>query len=176
MIANQRELNFNPGDEFLYSNSGYWLLGQIVNKVAGMNMADFAKKEIFEPLNMTSTYFQNNHNQIVKNRASGYIPTDDESYQISMTTLDMIGDGGIFTTINDIKKWDDAYYDRSVLSNEFWTSLSRWLTLSCSINYWITGSYPVIRGLLSSNFPLLDKLKVSTTFSLWINLSNFGIR
>ena len=44
-LINQRELNFNPGDEFLYSNSGYWLLGQIVNKVAGMNMADFAKKK-----------------------------------------------------------------------------------------------------------------------------------
>ena len=124
-LINQRELNFNPGDEFLYSNSGYWLLGQIVNKVAGMNMADFAKKEIFDPLNMTSTHFHNNHNLIVKNRASGYVPTDDESFQISMTTLDMIGDGGIFTTINDIKKWDDSYYNSSVLSKEFWNMMTQ---------------------------------------------------
>ena len=47
-LVNQQDLNFKPGDEFLYSNSGYWLLGQIVNKVAGMNMADFAEQEIFK--------------------------------------------------------------------------------------------------------------------------------
>lgn len=124
-LVNQRELNFNPGDEFLYSNSGYWLLGQIVNKAAGMNMAEFAKKEIFDPLKMTSTHFHNNHNQIVKNRASGYIPISAEAYQISMTTLNMIGDGGIFTTINDIKKWDDSFYDNSVLSKEFWDRMTQ---------------------------------------------------
>ncbi|GGZ95368.1 serine hydrolase domain-containing protein [Algibacter mikhailovii] len=124
-LINQSELNFNSGDEFLYSNSGYWLLGQIVNKVSGMSMADFANKEIFSPLGMSNTHFHNNHKQIVKNRASGYLPTDDESYEISMTTLDMIGDGGIFTTINDIKKWDDEYYYRNVLSNEFWTLMTK---------------------------------------------------
>jgi len=124
-LVSQRDLNFKPGDEFLYSNSGYWLLGQIVNKVAGMNMAEFAKKEIFDRLNMTSTHFHNNHKQIVENRASGYVPTDGSSYQISMTTLDMIGDGGIFTTINDIKKWDDSFFDSSVLSKEFWTAMTQ---------------------------------------------------
>lgn len=124
-LINQSELNFKPGDEFLYSNSGYWLLGQIVNKVAGMNMADFAEKEIFKPLAMSNTHFHNNHTQIVENRASGYMPIDNELYQISMTTLDMIGDGGIFTTINDIKKWDDAYYDTSILSKEFWIMMTQ---------------------------------------------------
>ena len=49
-LINQTELNFTPGEEYLYSNSGYWLLGQIVNKVSGMHMAEFAEKEIFEPL------------------------------------------------------------------------------------------------------------------------------
>jgi len=124
-LINQTELNFKPGDEYLYSNSGYWLLGQIVNKVAEMNMADFAEKEIFEPLGMNNTHFHNDHTQIVKNRASGYVPNSNDSYKISMTTLDMIGDGGIFTTINDIKKWDDAYYESSVLSKEFWNMMTQ---------------------------------------------------
>jgi len=124
-LINQKELNFNPGDEYLYSNSGYWLLGQIVNKVSGMDMANFAKQEIFDPLNMSSTHFHNNHNEIVKNRASGYTPIGGELYEISMTTLDMIGDGGIFTSIEDIKKWDDSYYDNSVLSKEFWDMMSQ---------------------------------------------------
>lgn len=122
-LIHQDDLNFMPGEEFLYSNSGYWLLGQIVNKASGKNMAIYAQEAIFKPLNMTNTHFHNNHNQIVKNRASGYIPKKDNGYQISMTTLDMIGDGGIFTSINDIKKWDDAFYNSAVLNTDFWARM-----------------------------------------------------
>ena len=129
-LVRQQEPNFPAGAEFLYSNSGYWLLGQIVNQVAGMNMADFAQQEIFEPLGMSSTHFHNDHNAIVKNRASGYYPSGEDEYQISMTTLNMIGDGGIFTTINDIKKWDDAYYQSEVLSPAFWATMTQKGTLS----------------------------------------------
>jgi len=119
-LANQTDLNFQPGEEYLYSNSGYWLLGQIVEKASGKNMARFAKSEIFDPLEMSSTHFHNDHNRIVKSRASGYMPIDEENYRISMTTLDVIGDGGIFTSISDIKKWDDEFYNRSILNDEFW--------------------------------------------------------
>ncbi|MGB0424441.1 MAG: serine hydrolase domain-containing protein, partial [Flavobacteriales bacterium] len=124
-LVNQDDLNFEPGEEFLYSNSGYWLLGQIVEKVSGKNMADYAKGELFTPLGMNNTHFHNNHNEIVKNRASGYTPTGENSYQISMTTLDMIGDGGIFTSVNDIKKWEDSFYDTSVLSKNFWGMMTQ---------------------------------------------------
>ncbi len=124
-LINQADLNFAPGEEFLYSNSGYWLLGQIVNKAAGKNMADFAQEEIFEPLGMRNTHFHNDHREIVRNRASGYVPNGDEGYRISMTTLDMVGDGGIFTTINDIKKWDDSYYNSNVLSKAFWKEMTQ---------------------------------------------------
>lgn len=123
-LTNQTELNFTPGEENLYSNSGYWILGQIVKKVAGMDMAEFAEKELFKPLGMHHTHFHNNHKAIVKNRASGYRPTEEENYQISMTTLNMIGDGGIFTTINEIKIWDDAYYASEVLSKNFWQEMT----------------------------------------------------
>lgn len=124
-LVNQSELNFKPGEEYLYSNSGYWLLGQIVNKISGMNMAEFVEKEIFEPLGMDNTHFHNDHTRIVKNRASGYVPDNNGTYKISMTTLDMIGDGGIFTTIEDIKKWDGAYYESNVLSKEFWSMMTK---------------------------------------------------
>jgi len=124
-LVNQSDLNFAPGEEHLYSNSGYWLLGQIVNKVTGINMAEFAKTALFEPLKMNNTHFHNDHTRIVKNRASGYLPAGSGKYKISMTMLDMIGDGGIFTTINDIKKWDDAYYESSVLSKEFWSVMTQ---------------------------------------------------
>jgi len=124
-LINQSDLNFAPGEEYLYSNSGYWLLGQIVKKVSGMNMAEFAKKELFEPLGMHNTHFHNDHTQIVKNRASGYTPASNDSYKIRMTNLDMIGDGGIFTTINDIKKWDDAFYESTTLSRTFWDMMTQ---------------------------------------------------
>jgi CubicO group peptidase (beta-lactamase class C family) len=124
-LVNQSDLNFPPGEEFLYSNSGYWLLGQIVKRVAGISMADFAQKEIFEPLEMNNTHFHNDHTQIVKNRASGYVPVEKGNFKISMTTLDMIGDGGIFTTINNIKKWDDAFYNSTVLSKAFWQEMTK---------------------------------------------------
>jgi len=124
-LINQTELNFAPGEEFLYSNSGYWLLGRVVNQAAEMNMAEFAMKEIFSPLGMNDTHFHNDHTQIVKNRASGYMPKGEKEYQISMTTLDMIGDGGIFTSIQDIKKWDDAYYRSKVLSKKFWEMMTQ---------------------------------------------------
>jgi len=123
-LVNQKELNFSPGEEHLYSNSGYWLLGQIANKVSGMNMAVYAQQKIFVPLGMTNTHFHNDHKLIVKNRASGYYPNQLGGFDISMTTLDMIGDGGIFTTIEDIKKWDDSYYESDVLSEYFWKMMT----------------------------------------------------
>lgn len=129
-LVNQQGLNFNPGDAYSYSNSGYWLLGQVVQKVSGMNMAEYAEKEIFQPLGMSNTHFHNDHTQIVKNRASGYAPSEDGSFKISMTTLDMIGDGGIFTTINDIKKWDDAFYTSDHFSQQFWDKMTKTGTLN----------------------------------------------
>lgn len=129
-LVNQNDINFLPGDEYLYSNSGYWLLGQIMEAVSGENMADFARREIFEPLGMTDTHFHNDHRSIVKNRASGYMPDGEGGYRISMTTLDMIGDGGIFTTIEDMKKWDDAFYSSEIFSLNFWKMMTKQAVLN----------------------------------------------
>ncbi|MDC7996530.1 serine hydrolase domain-containing protein [Gilvibacter sediminis] len=123
-LVRQTSLNFEPGEEYLYSNSGYWLLGQIVEKASGSNMADYARNNIFRPLEMRDTHFHNYHNRVVKNRASGYAPHSSGAFMISMTTLDMIGDGGIFTSINDIKKWDDEYYNAAVLPADFWEKMT----------------------------------------------------
>lgn len=123
-LTNQTSLCFQPGEKHLYSNSGYWLLGQIVNKISGMDMAEFANQELFKPLGMAHTHFHDDHNKIVKNRATGYIPNDN-GYEICTTTLDMIGDGGVFTTIEDMKKWDDAFYKSNVLNKEFWNMMTQ---------------------------------------------------
>ncbi|MBI9065435.1 MAG: beta-lactamase family protein, partial [Marinilabiliaceae bacterium] len=129
-LAKQNKLNFKPGDEHSYSNSGYWLLGQIVNQVSGISMAEYAEKYIFKSLEMNHTHFHNDHTRIVKNRASGYAPNESNGYAISMTTLEMVGDGGLFTTVEDLKKWDDSFYDSTVLNPNFWKQMTTVGTLN----------------------------------------------
>lgn len=120
LLVQQHELNFTPGEQFNYSNSGYWLLGQIVEEVSGMSLRDYADKHLFKPLGMLNTHFHDDHTHIVKNRSSGYGQGENGQFKISMTTLDMVGDGGIYTTIEDMKKWDDSYYQSDVLPEQFW--------------------------------------------------------
>lgn len=113
MIFRQKTLNFAPGTEYLYSNSGYFLLGQIVRRITGKSMRDYAHERIFKPLGMENTHFHDDHKAVVRNRAYGYAPNGN-GFEISMTTLDMIGDGGIFTTVEDLLKWDRNFYDSKV--------------------------------------------------------------
>jgi CubicO group peptidase (beta-lactamase class C family) len=114
LIARQKELNFSPGEEFLYSNSGYFLLSEIVKRVTGKSMAAFAEKYIFEHLGMKNTHFHDDHTMIVENRASGYAPLRGGGFRISMTTLGMIGDGGVFTCVDDLLLWDQNFYNNKL--------------------------------------------------------------
>ena len=117
-LIKQKDLNFIPGDEHLYSNSGYWLISQIVLKVTGMTMDKYAEQNIFKPLGMRNTHYHNNNVMIVPNRATGYSPTK-SGYEISMTQLEMIGDGGIFTTVEDMAKWVSNFSTHKVGSKSF---------------------------------------------------------
>ncbi len=114
MLARQKALNFPPGREFLYSNSGYFLLSVIVKRVTGEPLSAYAQQKIFGPLGMTSTHFHDDHTRIVPNRATGYSRRDDGTWRIDQTTLDMIGDGGVFTSIDDLVKWDRVYQDHAL--------------------------------------------------------------
>lgn len=109
MIARQQELNFLPGEQHLYSNAGYFLLSQIVLKVTGVSLREFALERIFTPLGMAHTHFHDDHTEIVPGRAAGYSRTRD-GFRINMTTLGMIGDGGVFTTVEDLLHWDRHFY------------------------------------------------------------------
>ncbi len=111
LLARQRELNFEPGSEHLYSNSGYFLLSQVVKAATGKSLRQVAEEKIFGPLEMKSTHFHDDHNEIVPERAVGYAPREGGGYEISVTTLDMVGDGGVFTTVEDLARWDRVFYD-----------------------------------------------------------------
>ena len=110
MLARQKELNFKMGDEYLYSNSGYYLLSMIIKRASGKSLREFAEQNIFKPLDMNNTHFHDDHTMIVKNRATGYSPREDGGYRINMTTLDMVGDGGVLTTVEDLFLWDQNFY------------------------------------------------------------------
>lgn len=106
-ITRQRELNFTPGDDYLYSNSGYFLLGEIVARISGQSLRGFARANFFEPLGMPRTHFHDDHNEIVPGRAIGYAPTSSgDGFRINVTTLDMVGDGGVFTSVEEWVAWD----------------------------------------------------------------------
>ncbi|HSR51246.1 MAG TPA: serine hydrolase domain-containing protein [Acidobacteriota bacterium] len=114
MLARQKELNFAPGEEHLYSNSGYFLLAEIVKRASGKSLREFAAERIFTPLGMKNSHFHNDYQMIVPNRASGYARRPEGAFRISMTTLEMIGDGGVFTSIEDLLLWDRNFYSRKV--------------------------------------------------------------
>jgi CubicO group peptidase (beta-lactamase class C family) len=104
------ELLFAPGEHWEYSNSNYLLLGFIVERVSGKPLREFAHERIFEPLGMTSTHFHDRHDHVVPNRAFGYSPVDG-AFRLDITTMDHVGDGGVFTTVEDLARWDANFYD-----------------------------------------------------------------
>lgn len=108
MILRQRELNFKPGDEWSYSNSGYVLLPEIVKKVSGMPFSEFARKRIFEPLGMKSTSHPEDPLYLIKNRALAY-SKDAGGWKMDMYLgNERGGAGGLFTTAVDLVIWNDA--------------------------------------------------------------------
>ena len=113
LIGGQHNLNFAPGDEHLYSNSGYLLLAHTVKRVTGQSLREWAAENIFGPLGMKNSHFHDDHTHIVPLRADGYAPSDD-GFSISMTILDMVGDGGVYTTVEDFLLWDRNFYDNTL--------------------------------------------------------------
>ena len=106
IICNQKTLNFKPGAEYLYSNSNYQLLAIIVQRVAGVSLAEYTRKFIFEPAGMKHTQWRDNYKRIVANRAIAYSKEGDR-YETNMPNEYVYGNGGLLTTAEDILIWCD---------------------------------------------------------------------
>jgi len=110
LISRQRELNFKPGDEYLYCNTGFTLMAEIVQRVTGETFAEWTKRNIFDPLGMNSTLFYNDHEKVVMNRAYSYY-RDGRSvtsgYRKSVLSYANAGATSLFTTVEDLSKWAD---------------------------------------------------------------------
>jgi CubicO group peptidase (beta-lactamase class C family) len=103
-LSRQKELNFEPGSQFLYSNSGYTLLAEIVRRVSGQSFAEFAKKNIFEPLGMKDTQINDDYERIVKNRADSY-ELENGRYKKKPINDSVAGASNLYTTVEDMAKW-----------------------------------------------------------------------
>jgi CubicO group peptidase (beta-lactamase class C family) len=124
LIASQKELNFAPGDDYLYSNSGYFLLAQIVKRVTGQSLREYAEQHIFQPLGMTHTHFHDQPQSIVKNRVISYMPQTGGGFRISyLGNFDKIGAGGLYTTIEDLLRWDQNFYTPKIGGARFLETL-----------------------------------------------------
>jgi len=114
LAAKQRHLNFDPGAEYNYSNTGYILLGIVVKRVSGKTLRQFAAEQIFSPLGMSNSHFHDDHNEPVRGRASAYSPLPGGGWTINVWNNDIVGQGGVMTTIEDLQKWDENFYTGAV--------------------------------------------------------------
>lgn len=106
IVGRQKELNFKPGDEIEYCNTGYFLLAQIVERIAGMSFRDWAGENIFNPLGMAHTECYDDNGRIVKNRAYPYyIPEGKQQLTKGILSYSYVGPTSVFTTSDDIAKW-----------------------------------------------------------------------
>lgn len=119
ILSRQRALNFIPGAEYQYSNSGYVLMAEIVKRATGQSLREFADETIFRPLGMHNTMFDDDRRRIVKQRVESYQPKAGGGYERFIKNFDMVGDGGLLTTVRDLSLWDQNFYDRHVGGNEF---------------------------------------------------------
>jgi CubicO group peptidase (beta-lactamase class C family) len=104
LVSKQKELNFNPGDEYSYCNTGFTLLAEVVSRISEMSFAEFTKANIFEPLKMSHTLFYDDHEKIVKNRAYSYF-VDNTGTKKSILNYANVGATSLLTTVEDLSLW-----------------------------------------------------------------------
>ncbi len=124
LASRQKELNFPPGTEHLYSNTGYDLLSVIIHRATGKTLAEYARERIFEPLGMKDTRFVDDRTLVIPRRATGYSPSaasGEARYQVDMPNLTTTGSGSLYTTVRDLALWDESFYTGKLGGNDLTT-------------------------------------------------------
>jgi CubicO group peptidase (beta-lactamase class C family) len=124
LINRQKALNFAPGSDWLYSNTGFFLLSVIVKRVSGKTLPEFAAENIFTPLEMTHTQFRDDHAALIANRALAYDEKEKkDGYTLSVSYFEQTGDGAVHTSVEDLLKWDENFYSPRVGGQDFLNEL-----------------------------------------------------
>jgi len=115
LITRQKGLNFAPGSEYLYSNTGFFLLSIIVQRVSGKTLREFAAENIFSPLQMTHTQYRDDHRSLVPERAMAYDENEKkDGFTLNVSYFEQTGDGAVHTTVEDLLKWDENFYSGQI--------------------------------------------------------------
>jgi CubicO group peptidase (beta-lactamase class C family) len=150
IVARQKALNFDPGSEFLYSNTGFFLLSVIVKRVSGETLREFAAKNIFAPLGMTRTQYRDDHTALIPNRALAYDWNEKKrAFTLNVSYFEQTGDGAVHTSVEDLLKWDENFYTGAVGGAAFLAELQEpgKLTSGKTLNYAKGLMVGVYRGL-----------------------------
>lgn len=119
MMVEQDSTYFPPGTAYRYSNSGYAVLSMIVKKISGKSFAEFLNENIFDPVGMNNTIAYQKSISEVKYRAFGYANEDGKlGFKDQSLTSAVLGDGGIYSSVEDLSKWDQALYTDKLVSFE----------------------------------------------------------
>jgi CubicO group peptidase (beta-lactamase class C family) len=111
LITNQRALNFEPGTAHLYSNTGYFLISVVTERVTGKTFREYADEKIFGPLGMRHTLFDDDRTMIVRGRVMAYSPDGDSGYrQNYWANFEKVGSGGLLSSVEDLFHWDQNFY------------------------------------------------------------------
>lgn len=115
-------MEFDPGAEFKYNNSGYYLLGIIIEKASGISYSDFIQKNIFDKASMNNSYYDT-HSPVIKNRAAGYDGNNGNYSNAMHISMDWpYAAGALMSTVGDLLKWNTALHDGQLISK---TSLAK---------------------------------------------------
>ncbi len=114
MLARQKALNFLPGEEYLYCNTGFTLAAVAVKRITGVSLRDYADSVFFKPLGMKHTHFHSDHTEITPNRTSAYSKDEQGKLKISIPVFDNYGATSLFTTVEDLAKWDENFYTKKI--------------------------------------------------------------
>jgi CubicO group peptidase (beta-lactamase class C family) len=114
IVSRQKSLNFTPGSEYLYSNTGYTLAAVIVKRVSGKSLREFADERIFKPLGMRSTHFHDDYTMVVPGRTSAYARTANGQWRVSIPNYDTYGATSLFSTVGDLLKWEANFTTKTV--------------------------------------------------------------
>jgi CubicO group peptidase (beta-lactamase class C family) len=124
IASRQKALNYEPGAEFSYTNTGYNLLVVIIERITGQSFAEFTRQQIFEPLGMTHTSWRDDFTRIVKGRAIAYVKEKD-GFHSEMPFENVHGNGGLLTTVDDLLLWNENFTHGKVGGAALLTALQR---------------------------------------------------
>jgi CubicO group peptidase (beta-lactamase class C family) len=124
LISRQKGLNNIPGEEWIYSNSNYFLLAEVIQRATRKSLAQFAAQNIFQPLGMKHSLFYDDNTLVVPNRVAAYDPGENGKFLVDWSTkYDLVGGGGLMSSLDDLLLWDRNFYSNKLGKGTLLTEL-----------------------------------------------------